>query len=60
MAELGLHCLHGLAARDGLARHRMPPHLVVAEQAEAKLLLHEPQGPHVAVDVTRELVGLGE
>ena len=38
MAELGLHCLHGLAARDGLARHRMPPHLVVAEQPETEFL----------------------
>ena len=35
MAELGLHRLHGLAAR--LARHRMPPHLVVAEHAETEL-----------------------
>jgi hypothetical protein len=52
MPELGLDGLHGLAARDGLARHRMPP--VVAEQSESELLLHELQWSLVAVDVPRE------
>ena len=60
MAELGLHRLHGLAACDRLARHRMPPHLVMAEHAETELLLHELERPDVAVDVAREGVGLRE
>jgi len=50
MPELGLHRLHGFAARDRLARHRMPPHLVVAEQSESEFPLYELQGPDVAVD----------
>src|SRR5688572_11277047 len=38
----------------------MPADLVMAEQSEAELLLHELQGPDVAVDVAGELAGLGE
>src|SRR4051794_35968571 len=60
MTELSLHCLDRRAARDGLARDRMPTHFVVAEQTEAELLLHELQRSHVAVDVARELAGLRE
>src|SRR5260370_5941547 len=60
MPELSLHCLDRRAACDRLARHRMPPHLVVAEQTESELLLREFQRPHVAVDVARELAGLRE
>ena len=54
VAELGLHRLDRPAARDGLAGHRMPPQLVVAEHAEPKLLLHELERPNMAVDVTRK------
>src|SRR5260370_35285797 len=40
MPELSLHCLDRRAARDRLARHRVPPHLlVVAEQTESELAL---------------------
>ena len=58
--ELGLDGLHGLAARHRLARHRMPPQLVVAEQSESELLLHELQWSLVAVDVPRESAVLRE
>src|SRR5579872_1639439 len=58
MPELGLHSLHGSAARDCLARHRVPPHSVVAEHAETELLLDESQRPDVAVDVAWEGAGL--
>jgi len=60
MPELGLHRLHGLAVRDGLARHRVPSQLVMGEHPEPELLLHEPQRSHVAVDVARERACLGE
>src|SRR5258708_15600669 len=60
MPELSLHCLDRRAACDRLARHRMPTHLVVAEQTESELALHELERSHVAVDVTREVAGLRE
>src|SRR6266568_7098907 len=41
MPELSLHCLDRRAACDRLARHRMPTHLVVAEQTESELALFE-------------------
>ena len=37
--ELSLNGLDRFAARDRLARHRMPPHLVVAEHSETELPL---------------------
>jgi hypothetical protein len=43
MSELGLHRLHRFAARHGLARDRVPTHLVMAEQSETELLPHELQ-----------------
>ena len=55
MPELSLHCLDRRPACDRLARHRMPTHLVVAEQTESELALHELERSHVAVDVAREL-----
>src|SRR6185295_6797915 len=58
MAELGLHRLDRLAAGDGLARDRMPPHRVVAEQTEPEL--HQLERPDVAVDVTWKGAGLRE
>lgn len=35
MTELSLHSFDRLAARDRLARHRVPPQLVVAEQGNS-------------------------
>src|ERR1700690_308494 len=51
VTELRLHGLDRSAARDRLARHRVPPHLVMAERSKAELALHELEGPDVAVDV---------
>jgi len=53
VAELGLHRLHGLAARDRLGRDRVPSQLVMGELPEPQLLLHEQQRALVAVDVAR-------
>ena len=51
VAELGLHRLDRLAAVNGLASDRVPLHLVVTEQAEPGILLHQLERPDVAVDV---------
>lgn len=56
VAELGLHRLYRLAAGNGLARDRV----VVAEHAEADLCLHQLERADVAVDVTRQVAGLGD
>ncbi len=60
MPELRLHSLDGLPACDGLARHRMPADLVMAERPQTELALHQLQRPHMAVDEAREGASLGE
>jgi len=59
MTELSLHGLTDVPPVTAWLATE-PTHLVVAEQTESELALHELERSHVAVDVARELAGLRE
>jgi hypothetical protein len=58
--ELRLNRLDGVTSGRGLAGHRMPTDLMVADLPETERSLHGPQGPRVRVDTRGEASVLAE
>ena len=58
--ELRLNRLDGVTSGRGLAGHRMPTDLMVADLPETERSLHGPQGPRVRVDTRGEAPVLAE